>query len=159
VRPKTQLEDETMRNAALVLGLIGGIWAMLVGFFVYGYVEFVDWFGEVPDLARQVEDPALFRTVSILSPLLAIAGAAMARARALWGGILMLLAAGGIYHAFGFGVFTMFPIAFCGLAGVLALAAGNPTRKRRISRKLVPISARKSYRRHWLTEPTAMCAI
>jgi hypothetical protein len=83
-----------MRNAALVLGLIGGIWAMLVGFFVYGYVEFVDWFGEVPDLARQVEDPALFRTVSILSPLLAIAGAAMARARALWGGILMLLAAG-----------------------------------------------------------------
>jgi hypothetical protein len=123
-----------MRNAALVLGLIGGIWAMIVGFFVYGYVEFVDWFGEVPDFARQVEDPALFRTVSILSPLLAIAGAAMARARALWGGILMLLAAGGIYHAFGFGVFTMFPIAFCGLAGVLALAAGNPTRKRRISR-------------------------
>jgi hypothetical protein len=68
------LEDETMRNAALVLGIIGGIWAMLVGFFVYGYVEFVDWFGEVPDLARQVEDPALFRTVAILSPLLAIAG-------------------------------------------------------------------------------------
>jgi hypothetical protein len=63
-----------MRNAALVLGLIGGIWAMIVGFFVYGYVEFVDWFGEVPDIARQVEDPALFRTVSILSPLLAIAG-------------------------------------------------------------------------------------
>ena len=63
-----------MRNAALILGLIGGLWAMTVGFFVYGYVEFVDWFGEVPDLARQVERPALFRTVSILSPLLAIAG-------------------------------------------------------------------------------------
>ncbi len=47
-----------MRNAALVLGLIGGLWAMIVGFFVYGYVEFVDWFGEVPDIARQVEDPA-----------------------------------------------------------------------------------------------------
>jgi hypothetical protein len=115
-----------MRNAALVLGLIGGLWAMIVGFFVYGYIEFVDWFGEVPDLARQVEDPAMFRTVSILSPLLAIAGAAMARARALWGGILMLLATAGIYHAFGFGVFTMFPIAFCGLAGLLALAAGKP---------------------------------
>ena len=38
----------------------------------------------------------------------------------------MLIAAGGIYHAFGFGLFTMFPIAFCGLAGVLALAAGKP---------------------------------
>jgi hypothetical protein len=96
-----------------------------------------------PISARQVEDPALFRTVAILSPLMAIAGAAMARARALWGGILMLLAAGGIYHAFGFGVFTMFPIAFCGLAGVLALAAGNPTRKRRISRRAVVPSGRQ----------------
>jgi hypothetical protein len=115
-----------MRNAALVLGLIGGLWAMIVGFFVYGYIEFVDWFGEIPDFARQVDDPTLFRAVAILSPLLAIAGAAMARARALLGGILMLLAAGGVFHAFGFGVFTMFPIAFCGLGGFLALAAGRP---------------------------------
>lgn len=115
-----------MRNAALILGLIGGLWAMAVGFFVYGYIAFIDWFGEIPDLARQVEDPALFRTVAIVSPLLAIAGGAMARARALWGGLLMLAAAGGIHYAFGFGVFTMFPIAFCGLAGVLAIAAGKP---------------------------------
>lgn len=115
-----------MRNAALVLGLIGGLWAMIVGFFVYGYVVFIDWFGEVPDLARQVEDPGLMQTVSFLAPLVAIAGAAMARARALIGGVLMLIAAGGIYHAMGFGVFTMFPIAFCGLAGVLAIAAGRP---------------------------------
>jgi hypothetical protein len=99
---------------------------MIVGFFVYGYIEFVDWFGEIPDFARQVDDPTLFRAVAILSPLLAIAGAAMARARALLGGILMLLAAGGVFHAFGFGVFTMFPIAFCGLGGFLALAAGRP---------------------------------
>jgi hypothetical protein len=115
-----------MRNAALVLGLIGGLWAMIVGFFVYGYVVFIDWFGEVPDLARQVEDPGLMQSVAFLAPLVAIAGAAMARARALIGGVLMLLAAGGIYHAMGFGVFTMFPIAFCGLGGVLAIAAGRP---------------------------------
>ncbi len=115
-----------MRNAALVLGLIGGILAMIVGFFVYGYTVFIDWFGEVPDLAYQVENPELFRTVAFLAPLLAIAGGAMARARALWGGVLMLLAAAGILYAFGFGVFTMFPIAFCALGGVLAVAAGRP---------------------------------
>lgn len=115
-----------MRNAALVLGLIGGTFAMVVGFFVYGYVEFIDWFGEVPDLARQVDDPQLKQTVSFLAPILAIAGGAMARARALWGGILMLLAAAEIYHALGFGVFTMFPIAFCALGGLLAIAAGKP---------------------------------
>jgi hypothetical protein len=50
----------------------------------------------------------------------------MARARALWGGILLLVASVGLYHAFGIGVFTVFPLAFCGLAGVLALAAGRP---------------------------------
>ena len=115
-----------MRNAAMVLGIIGGLVGMIVGFAVYGYVEFIDRFGEIPDLASQVEDPQLFRTVALLSPLLAIAGGAMARARALWGGILLLISAGGMYHAFGFGVFTMFPIAFCGLAGLLAIAAGKP---------------------------------
>jgi hypothetical protein len=115
-----------MRNAALVLGLIGGTLAMILGFFVYGYTVFIDWFGEVPDLATQVENPDLYRAVSFIAPLLAIAGGAMARARALWGGVLMLLAAGGIYYAFGFGVFTMFPIAFCGLGGALAIAAARP---------------------------------
>jgi len=115
-----------MRNAALVLGLIGGLMALVTGFFVYGYVEFIEWFGPVPDLAEQVEDPGLKQATAIISPLLAIAGAAMARARALWGGILLLVATVGLYHAFGIGVFTIFPLAFCGLAGVLAIAAGRP---------------------------------
>ncbi len=115
-----------MRNAALILGLIGGLWAMVTGFFVYGYVAFIDWFGEVPDVASQVEYPVLFQSVAIIAPLLAIAGAAMARARALWGGILLLVATGGFFYAFGIGVFTIFPIAFCGIAGLLALAAGKP---------------------------------
>lgn len=115
-----------MRNAALVLGLIGGLIGMLVGFFSYGYVEFVNWFGEVPDVASQVENPGLIQATSLVAPILAIAGAAMARARALWGGIALLLAAGGMFYAFNFNVFTMFPIAMCALAGLLAIAAGKP---------------------------------
>lgn len=115
-----------MRNAALVLGLIGGIVGMIVGFFSYGYTAAVEHFGEIEGLAQQVADVEVIRAASLLSPLLAIAGGAMARARALWGGILMLLSAGGMYYAFGFNVFTMFPIAFTGLGGVLALAAGKP---------------------------------
>lgn len=50
----------------------------------------------------------------------------MAKVRALWGGILLLLSAAGMFWAFGYGVFTMFPIALTGLAGLLALAAGKP---------------------------------
>ncbi len=115
-----------MRNAALVLGIIAGVIGMMVGFFSFGYTQAVEQFGEVEGLFEQVNDPQLIRITSIVAPMLAIAGGAMARARALWAGILLLLSAAGMYHAFGFGVFTMFPIAFAGVAGLLAIGAGKP---------------------------------
>lgn len=115
-----------MRNAALTLGVMGGIIGMLVGFFSYGYTEFVEWFGEVPDLAEQVNNVALIRVTALLAPLLAIAGGGMARSQPKIGGVMMLLSAVGMYAGFGYGVFTMFPIAMCGLGGVLALVAFQP---------------------------------
>ena len=115
-----------MRNAALTLGIIAGVIGLIVGFFSYGYTVFIDEFGELGSFAQQVDNVALVRGAALLAPILAIAGGAMAKSRALWGGALMLLAAGGMLYAFGFGVFTMFPIAFCGIGGVLALAAGRP---------------------------------
>ncbi|MEM7321261.1 MAG: hypothetical protein AAF408_19830 [Pseudomonadota bacterium] len=117
-----------MRNAALVLGIIGGLIGMMVGFFSFGYVEVIDRFGEVDGLAEQVENARLIQMMSVVAPLLAIAGGAMARARALWGGILLLLSGAGMYYAFGFNVFTMFPVAFAMVAGVLAIAATQPDR-------------------------------
>lgn len=115
-----------MRNAAMVLGLIGGIVGMIVGFFGYGYTVAIEQWGEIEGLAEQVENVDLIRAAALIAPMLAIAGGAMARARALWGGGLMLLSAAGMYYAFGFNVFTMFPIAFAGLGGVLGIAAGKP---------------------------------
>ncbi|MEM6657456.1 MAG: hypothetical protein AAF496_12910 [Pseudomonadota bacterium] len=115
-----------MRNAAMILGVIAGLVGMIIGFFGYGYVEAIKHFGDIDGLAEQVDHPGLIQTVSILAPLLAIAGGAMAHARALIAGLLLLLSAAGMYYAFGFGVFTMFPIAFAGVAGLLGLAAGKP---------------------------------
>lgn len=115
-----------MRNAALVLGIIGGCLMLIVGFFSFGYTEFIREFGEIEGLAEAVDREGLIRMVSFLAPILAIAGGAMARARALWGGILMLIASGAMAYAFGFGVFTMFPIGFTALGGLLAVAAGKP---------------------------------
>ena len=115
-----------MRNAALTLGIIAGVIGMIVGFFGWGYTEVIARYGEVPDLAEQVDNVALVRAGALLAPLLAIAGGAMARARALWGGVLMSASAIGMYVAFGFNVFTMFPISFAALGGILALAAGKP---------------------------------
>lgn len=115
-----------MRNAALVLGVIAGVLGMIVGFFGYGYTEVIDRFGEVPDLAEQVDNPGRVRAFALIAPLLALAGGAMARSVAQIGGGLMLASAAGMYFAFGYGVFTMFPIALAALGGILALVATKP---------------------------------
>lgn len=119
-----------MRNSALMLGIIGGIVGMIVGFFSYGYTEAVDWansqMDDVPNWLEQVENVWLIRVASLGAPLLAIAGGAMARSQAMIGGVLMLISAAGMLYAFGFGAFTMFPIAMCALGGLLAIAAREP---------------------------------
>lgn len=115
-----------MRNAALTLGIIAGIIGMFIGFLSWGYTDLTERYNEVGDVFGRVDNVHLVKAGGLLSPMLAIAGGAMARARALWGGGLLLLSALGMYVAFGFGVFTMFPICFAGLGGVLAVAAGKP---------------------------------
>lgn len=115
-----------MRNAALTLGIIAGLTGMIVGFFSVGYVEAIEKYGEIEDLAEQVANVNLVRIMAVLAPMLAVAGGAMARIRALPGGVLMGISAIGMYAAFGFNVFTMFPIAFAALGGILAVAAGQP---------------------------------
>ena len=114
-----------MRNAALTLGIIAGIFGMFVGFVGFGWTEVIR---AEPDAARffNFDNPGLVRLASVLGPILAIAGGAMAKVRALWGGILLIASAGLMYAAFGFHVGTMFPIAMAALGGVLALAAGKP---------------------------------
>ncbi len=115
-----------MRNAAMILGVIAGLIGMIVGFVGYGYVELIDTYGEIEGLAEQVDNAQVIQMASIVAPLLAIAGGAMAHARALVGGALLLISAAGMYYAFGFNVFTMFPVAFAAVAGLLGLAAGKP---------------------------------
>ena len=115
-----------MRNAALILGIIGGLWGMLVGFFSFGYTDLVANFAEVGETLGTPDNVAMIRAVSFIAPVLAIAGGAMARSQNVIGGVLLLASTAGMYAAFGFGVFTMFPLAMCGLAGLLALAARQP---------------------------------
>lgn len=119
-----------MRNAALTLGIIAGLIGMLVGFFSYGYTIAVDeaeaQLGTLPDFLQQVENVWIIRAVGLIAPILAIAGGAMARSQNTLGGAFLIASAIGMFYAFGFGVFTMFPIAMAGLAGILSLAATQP---------------------------------
>jgi hypothetical protein len=110
----------------MILGVIAGLIGMIVGFFGYGRIELIEHVGEIDGLLEQSENPGLIQAMSIMAPLLAIAGGAMAHARALVGGVLLLISATGMYYAFGFNVFTMFPVTFAAVAGLLGLAAGKP---------------------------------
>ncbi|RMD48111.1 MAG: hypothetical protein D6832_04565 [Alphaproteobacteria bacterium] len=111
-----------MRQAALILGIVAGVWGMLVGFVGYGYTELVAWLGQTPDFAPEVQDPERIRAVSLLAPVAALAGAGMAPGRPLLGGVVLVVSAAAMYWGFGFNVFTMFPIVMAALAGLMALA-------------------------------------
>ncbi|MGR3514110.1 MAG: hypothetical protein ACU0GG_15225 [Paracoccaceae bacterium] len=118
-----------MRNSAAALGMIGGILALIMGIINFGYTELTAQ-EQVRnfDFLPLPENPELLRAMSVIAPLLAIAGAGMARYRALWGGLLLLVAAVAIYTTFG-SFFAIFPAAMCGLAAILALAAGRPDKE------------------------------
>jgi hypothetical protein len=115
-----------MRNAALVLGIIGGVIGMFVGLFGYGWSTLVEQQPDVGTIFGAFDNPVFVKFVSVAAPVLAIAGGAMAKMRALWGGVLLLVSALLMQQAFSFNTATMFPIVMAGLAGVLALAAGRP---------------------------------
>ena len=99
---------------------------MIVGLVGYGYAEVTEIHEGVGRAFGFLENAALIRFASFFGPLLALAGGAMAKVRALWGGVLMLVAAFLFYNAFGFNMGTMFPIGFAALGGILAIAAGKP---------------------------------
>ena len=115
-----------MRNAAGMLGIIGGLIGILVGLFGYGFAELSERNAEVGQILGFTDNPGFIRFASFIAPLLAIAGGAMAKTRALWGGVLMLISAAFFYTAFGFNIGTMFPIGFVALGGILGIAAGKP---------------------------------
>ncbi|MEO1000976.1 MAG: hypothetical protein AAFW69_10315 [Pseudomonadota bacterium] len=111
-----------MKIAALVLGVLGGVLGMITGFFVYGWISFVDWVRtDFPEAVEQVEDPERLQILGVAAPILALAGGAMAGPRPVPAALLLALSTAGMYWAFGLGVFTIFPIVMTGLAALLAL--------------------------------------
>lgn len=123
-----------MGNAAMVLGVIGGAVGMIVGFFGYGFGEiwslFSAWLSDIsPEAAARVapedEEALTTKLISLFAPIAGIAGGAMVHSQKLLGALLLAGSAGGMFHGFGFGVFTMFPIAMCGLAAIFALVSGR----------------------------------
>jgi len=117
-----------MRNAALILGLIGGIVGMIVGFFYYGFAILGEWWGELTvavedagiDAGKVLDDPQTAKVIALAAPIGAIAGAALAPSRPAVAMVLLGASAAGMVYGFTFNLFTMFPIAMTGMAALFA---------------------------------------
>jgi len=112
-----------MRNAAMVLGIIGGTIGIVVGFFGYGFVIVDAFFSGLSESQPINEHHDRIKAISLMAPILGIAGGAMSPGRPAIATALMAASAVGMYWGFGFTVFTMFPIAMCATAAVLTLGA------------------------------------
>lgn len=114
-----------MKQAALVLGIIAGVLGLFMGISVAGWIALTGWLdGQVPDALHQPQNAALLKIVGVVSPMLAIAGGAMAVLRPMAAALLLAVSAGAMVWAFGFGFFAMFPVSMCALAAILALMGG-----------------------------------
>jgi len=121
--PFKQTEAD-MRVAALVLGIIAGLWGMMVGFFSWGWIAVTELEG-ADRYVDAVANPEVLKVAGLLAPILAIAGGAMALSKPRLAGIFLLISAAGMFYAFGFHFWTMFAISMAAVAGLLALASGD----------------------------------
>jgi hypothetical protein len=110
-----------MRIAALVIGLIGGIVGLLIGFGFYSLYA-------VAAAATGLAQATLYQIISIASPVVCIVGAALALSRPLVAGVLMVFATLGMIITFGFGSWSFIPIILGAVGAVIAFLGANEGR-------------------------------
>ena len=100
--------------AAMVVGIIGGVFGLLIGLF--GYV-----LGGA--LSSVASDAIIYQIISMAIPVAGIVGASIVRHHTGYGGSLMAISGIGMLLLFGFNFFTMIPIILTGAGSALAFFA------------------------------------
>ena len=108
----------------MVLGIIGGILGLIVGFFGYGYAEV----GTVlADATGGNANYDVFRYVGIAAPIACLVGATLSTKQPTSAGLLMGGSAIAMAVVFGVGTFTIFPIALASVGAVMTMVASKNT--------------------------------
>lgn len=106
-----------MAIAALILGILGGLFGLMLALFGYGMASIAG--------AAGVGGAGLFKLIMIVIPIAAIVGGALSIAKPLIAGILMLVSAVLVLLVFGFNGFTFLSVLLTGIGGVLAIVASQ----------------------------------
>jgi hypothetical protein len=109
-----------MSTAALILGILGGLFGLVVGFFGYAAGGVVG--------AASGTSLVLYQLVSMAIPIASLVGGGLAKVNAFAAGALMLLSAVGMLLVFGLNFFTFLPLVLSGIGGVLVLLSGKEAR-------------------------------
>lgn len=100
-----------MKVGALVVGIIGGLVALLYGVVGYGFGSM----GDAGDV----------KLVSVGLPVAAIVGAGLVMAKPIVGAVLMAIAAAGFIVIFGFNFFSLIPVVLLGIGALLGFLGAN----------------------------------
>jgi hypothetical protein len=106
-----------MAIAALILGILGGLFGLMLALFGYGMASIAGAVG--------IGGAAFFKLIMIIIPIAAIVGGALSIAKPLIAGILMLVSAVLVLLVFGFNGFTFLSVLLTGIGGVLAIVASQ----------------------------------
>ena len=100
-----------MKTGAMVLGIIGGLIALIYGLVGYG----------IGSLGSAVgaEGSGMVKLVSIALPIAALIGAGMVKAKPVIGAALMAIGAIGFVLILGFNFFSLIPVVLLGLGALL----------------------------------------
>ncbi len=100
-----------MKSGAMVLGIIGGLIALIYGFVGFGLGSLAD--------AGQAGSGTMVKFLSLVLPIAALIGAGMVKSKPVVGAVLMALAGLGFVLVLGFNFFSLIPVVLLGLAAIL----------------------------------------
>jgi hypothetical protein len=109
-----------MKTGALVLGIIGGLVALLYGLLGYG----------LGSLAGGAAGAGLLKLLSIALPVAALIGAGMVKAKPVIGAALMAIGALGFVLILGFNFFSLIPVVLLGLGALLGFLGSQEDAKK-----------------------------
>jgi len=111
-----------MKTGALVLGIVGGLIALIYGLVGYGI-------GSLGSSAG-AEGAGLVKLLSIGLPVAALIGAGMVKAKPVIGAVLMAIAAIGFVLILGFNFFSLIPVVLLGLGALLGFLGSQEDTKK-----------------------------
>lgn len=106
-------------KVGMVLGIMGGVIALLIGSLGYGLTSTVSYLATSTDNPSGAEEMEFYSIAAIALPIVALVGAGLALRNPLISAVLMAASALGMLAVFGIGMISLVPTILLGVASLL----------------------------------------